>query len=279
MLERHPAGGDRQHDACPCSRSPRSHEFADRERSSLGLDAPGRREVEQRRGSRGAPTAMRGRSSPKIAAGPGGHPLEQRLEREQARLDEMRCRARRTRSRARSRRTAPPRTARPSPRASAARGRSRSPRSSRRAARRCSAARSSSVRSGGFIFRFGSSVRTASSVRQRWCGVDLGRSRATPRRAARGEMLDRLARGEVHQVHRLPGVAREVDVARDHQALAERRPAAEPELGRDRARVRVAAARERRLLAVDGDRAAGDRVVLQRAPHHARPPRPDGRRR
>ena len=56
-------------------------------------------------------------------------------------------------------------------------------------------------------------------------------------------------------MHRLPGVAGEVDVARDHQALAERRPAAEPELGGDGARVRVAAARQRLLLAVDGDHA------------------------
>ena len=141
-----------------------------------------------------------------------------------------------------------------------------------------SAARSSSVRSGGFIFMFGSSVRTASSVRQRWCGVasavarDAGRVRAA-------QVLDRLAGREVHQVHRLAGLAGEVEVARDHQALAERRPAAEPELGRDDARMGVAAARERRLLAVHGDRAAGDRVVLERAPHHARRSRRAGRRR
>ena len=70
-------------------------------------------------------------------------------------------------------------------------------------------------------------------------------------------------------MHRLPGLARQVDVAPDHQALAERRPAAEPELARDGAGVRMAAARQRRLLAVNGDRAAGDGVVLERAPHHA----------
>ena len=39
--------------------------------------------------------------------------------------------------------------------------------SSRRARASISAARSCSLRSGGFIFRFGSSVRIASSVRQR----------------------------------------------------------------------------------------------------------------
>ena len=38
----------------------------------------------------GAPTAIRGALEPEGARRPGGHPLEQRLEREQARLDEVR---------------------------------------------------------------------------------------------------------------------------------------------------------------------------------------------
>ena len=53
------------------------------------------------RGSRGAPTAIRGSSSPKRARRAGRHPLEQRLEREQPGLDELRVERRRTRSRAR----------------------------------------------------------------------------------------------------------------------------------------------------------------------------------
>ena len=95
-------------------------------------------------------------------------------------------------------------------------------------------------------------------------------ARANAGRERAPQVVDRLARREMHQVHRLPGVAGEVEVARDHQALAERRPAAEAELRSDRARVRVPAARQRLLLAVHGDHAPGDRVVLQRAPHHAR---------
>ena len=122
--------------------------------------------------------------------------------------------------------------------------------------------------SGGFIFLFGSSdadrvVGQAQMVRRHLTGrADTGAARAA-------QVVDRLARREVHEVHLLAGVGGEVDVAGDHQALAERRPAADPELGRDRARVRVPAARERLLLAVDGDRPPGERVVLQRAAHHA----------
>ena len=93
------------------------------------------------------------------------------------------------------------------------------------------------------------------------------------------QMLDRLAGGQVHQVHGLAGVGGEIDVARDHQALAERGPAAEPELGRDLAGVGVAATRQRLLLAVHGDHPPGDGVVLECAPHHARRLPPDGRRR
>ena len=81
-------------------------------------------------------------------------------------------------------------------------------------------------------------------------------ARAHAGRLRAPQVLDRLARREVHQVHGLAGVAGEVDVAGDHQALAERRPAADAELGSDRAGVRMSAARQRPLLAVDGDRAA-----------------------
>ena len=70
-------------------------------------------------------------------------------------------------------------------------------------------------------------------------------------------------------MQRLPRVGGERELARDAEALAERRPAAEAELGRDRAHVHVAAARQRRLLAVERERTAGDRVVLERAPHQA----------
>ena len=116
---------------------------------------------------------------------------------------------------------------------------------------------------------FGSSVRTASSVRQRWCGVTSPVAR-TPAACARRRCSTDSRAERCIRCTRLPGLGGEVDVARDHQALAERRPAAETELGRDRARVRMAAARQRLLLAMDGDRPAGDRVVLQRAAHDAR---------
>ena len=82
------------------------------------------------------------------------------------------------------------------------------------------------------------------------------------------QMLDRLERRQMHQVHRLSGLACQVDVAPDHQALAERRPGADAELARHRAGVRMPAACQRRLLAVDRDRAPRHGVVLQGSPHH-----------
>ena len=88
-------------------------------------------------------------------------------------------------------------------------------------------------------------------------------------RSGAAQVVDGLARREVHQVHRLARLGGEVDVAGHHQALAERRPAAEPELGRHGAGMGVPATRERRLLAVHGERPAGDRVVLERPAHHA----------
>ena len=83
------------------------------------------------------------------------------------------------------------------------------------------------------------------------------------------KMLDRFAGRQVHEVHRLACVAGEVDVTRHHQALTQGRPAADAELCSHRPGVRVTAARQGLLFAVDGDHTAGDGVVLQRAPHHA----------
>ena len=85
--------------------------------------------------------------------------------------------------------------------------------------------------------------------------------------ASAPQVVDRFARREVHQVQRLPGVRGQIDVASDHQALAERRPAAETQLRSGRPCVRMAATRQSLLLAVDRDRASCDRVVLQRAAH------------
>ncbi len=73
-------------------------------------------------------------------------------------------------------------------------------------------------------------------------------------------------------------VAGEREVARDHDALGDGRVAAEAELGRDDALVHVAAARERRLLAVHRDRPPGGRAVLERAAHEAQARRPGARR-
>ena len=126
--------------------------------------------------------------------------------------------------------------------------------------------RSSAARSGGFIFRFGSSERDRlvgqdEVVRRRLAG------RLHARRERLPQLVDRLARGQVEQVNRLPLVRGEREVAADHHALGHRRVTGEAELGRDRALVHLAAAGERRLLAVDGDPPSGDRVVLKRAPH------------
>ena len=67
-----------------------------------------------------------------------------------------------------------------------------------------------------------------------------------------------------------PSYARERDVARDHQRLGDRGIAGEAELGGDRALVHLPVARERRLLLVQRETAAGDRRVLERAAHRAR---------
>ena len=97
----------------------------------------------------------------------------------------------------------------------------------------------------------------------------LGR-RFHPTRLRLRERLDRLPRGEVEQVQRLPLVRGERQVALDHQALGHRGIAGEAELGRNPALVHLTAPRERRLLAVQRQAAAGDGAVLERAPHQAR---------
>ena len=66
---------------------------------------------------------------------------------------------------------------------------------------------------------------------------------------------------------RLLLVRREREIALDHHRLGDRRVAGEAELRRDRALVHVTAARERPLLAVERERAAGRRRVLERAAH------------
>ena len=75
-------------------------------------------------------------------------------------------------------------------------------------------------------------------------------------------------------MHRPLLVRGEGDIAADHDALRHRRVAGEAELGGDRTLVHLALPRERRLLAVDGDRASGDGAVLERPPHERR--RDDG---
>ena len=82
-------------------------------------------------------------------------------------------------------------------------------------------------------------------------------------------MVDRLPGRKVHEVNRPSDFGREGEIAGAHDALAERRPRAETELGGDLAAVRVSAMGECRLLAVNGNRAARDGAVLQRAPHHS----------
>src|ERR671923_260420 len=76
-------------------------------------------------------------------------------------------------------------------------------------------------------------------------------------------LLDRLPRRQVQQVDRLLLVRGERQIASDHDAFGDGRIAAEPELGRDEPLVHVARPRERGLLAVHRDPAAGDRVVLE----------------
>ena len=101
--------------------------------------------------------------------------------------------------------------------------------------------------------------------------------RRAPARAR--SACDRLPGRQVEEVQGLALVGGEREVALDHQALGDRRVAGEAELGGDLALVHLAAARERRLLAVQREPAAGDGAVLERAPHEARRDDRHGRRR
>ena len=91
-----------------------------------------------------------------------------------------------------------------------------------------SAWRSSSARSGGFILKFASSERTASSVSVRWCGetsaviCDAGLLGLLDRD-------DRLARRDVLDVDPAALVAGDRGVAGDHRRLGDRRDAADAE--------------------------------------------------
>ncbi len=67
---------------------------------------------------------------------------------------------------------------------------------------------------------------------------------------------DRLGRRQVQQMERLVLERGEREVALDHHRLGDGRIRGEAELGRDRALVHVAAARQRLLLAVERERPA-----------------------
>ena len=79
--------------------------------------------------------------------------------------------------------------------------------------------------------------------------------------------LDRLGRGEVLDVD--PGVlvGGEGGVAGDHRRLRDRRDPGQAERRGDRALVHDAVARELGVLLVEGDRAAAEMLVLERAAH------------
>ena len=186
------------------------------------------------------------------------------------------CRGRRTRSPGPVTPKAPPRTAPPSRRLRAARGRSRSP--------PIVPSRSASIErvpvglgpSGGFIFRFGSRLPIASSVRQRWCGVTSPVA-ATPRPGL-ADLLHRLA---AETWRTWSGCSSYAASARSRPTMtlsATDGIAGEAELDGDGALVHLAASGERRLLAVDGDAAGADLVVLERPPQQAGRA-PDDRRR
>ena len=127
-----------------------------------------------------------------------------------------------------------------------------------------SAWRSSSARSGGFILRRVSSVRTSSSVIVRWCGL-ASQVTATPRALASRIDLDRLARREVLDVDPRALVAGQRAVAGDHRRLADARDAGDAEQRADDALVHRALARQRRVLLVQREHAAAQALVLQRA--------------
>jgi hypothetical protein len=81
------------------------------------------------------------------------------------------------------------------------------------------------------------------------------------------ERRDRLAGRDVEDVNGTTLEGSEREVTLDHDALRDRRIAGESELGRDGPFVHLASARERRLFAVQRERAARDSAVLERSPH------------
>ena len=174
--------------------SRRGHEFAERRTEPVVLTRQ-LAEIEQdevRAGADGDARRLETEGARRAVA----HADEQRLgEVEEARLDEVRmeCGERRlepvTPNGAASKGTSF------SCRACGAWSEATLPMSPLRRARRAPPGRAR--RSGGFIFRFGSSLRTASSVSTRWCGVTSAVA-ATPASRAH-ERLDRLARGQVHE--------------------------------------------------------------------------------
>ena len=80
--------------------------------------------------------------------------------------------------------------------------------------------------------------------------------------------LDRLGGGEVLDVDAGVLVGGEGGVAGDHRRLRDRGDAGEAERRRDRALVHDAVAGELGVLLVQGDRAAAEALVLERAAHH-----------
>ena len=96
------------------------------------------------------------------------------------------------------------------------------------------------------------------------------RAHAHPRLARAADGVDRRPRGQVLQVHRPALVGGEREVALDHQALGDGRPAREAELRRHGALVHLAAAGQGRLLAMERQRTVGDRAVGERPAHECR---------
>src|SRR5689334_16125161 len=92
-------------------------------------------------------------------------------------------------------------------------------------------------------------------------------ARSDARRPRAAERVDRLGRREVKHVDATALIAGEREVALDRNRLGDGRIAREAEFGRYAALVDVAAVRERRLLAVEGQRPIGGRGVLECPAH------------
>ena len=125
------------------------------------------------------------------------------------------------------------------------------------------------MRSGGFIFIRVSSVRTASSVRHRWCG-ETSAVTPTPARLGRRDGADGRRAAQVLEVQarRRALVLGQLGVAGDHGRLADARDAGDAEQRADLALVHDAGARQRGVLLVQGQHAAAQPLVLQRAAQH-----------